>query len=121
MDDTTEPVIDATTPDPLAIALAERDRAIERAEHLEREAAARFRDLLLAGAPDVPADLVIGATMSEVEASFDDARALVASLRDSVAGQAPPPPPVSAGAPGRGIAQPRTPFEKIRAGLATLE
>lgn len=44
-------------------------------------AAQRYRELLLAGAPEVPAELVSGATIEEVDASFAAARGVVAEVR----------------------------------------
>lgn len=107
-------------PDPLAAALAERDEARDTVAAVHQSAAGRLRALLLAGDPDVPEELVTGETMDEVEASFAEAQALVARVREAVGASAPAA-AVSAGAPGRVTVQPRTPFEKIRAGLAALD
>jgi len=50
-----------------------------------REAVERYRGALLAGAPEVPAELVAGATLDEVDASFAAAREALARIRTEVA------------------------------------
>lgn len=77
--------------------------------------ASRYRDLVLSAYPDLPAELVSGATVEEVEASVERARAVVQKVKERLA-QQPPAPPVGGGAPVR--AEPDTasmsPIEKIR-------
>ena len=51
-------------------------------------AARRYRELLLAGAPEVPAELVTGATIEEVDVSFAAARGVVAEVRRRIEEQA---------------------------------
>lgn len=85
----------------------------------ERAAVDRLRQALRASEPAVEPSMVTGTTLAEVEASFAAAQAVVARLRDIVsketAGRIPP------GAPGRARSTARTPFEKIREGLATRQ
>jgi chromosome segregation ATPase len=51
-------------------------------------AAAKYRDLLLATAPEVPEELVQGETPEEVEASFAAAREVVVKVRRQLEAQA---------------------------------
>ncbi len=52
------------------------------------DAAKRYRELLLAGSPEVPAELVTGATIEEVDASFAAARGVVQQVRRRIEEQA---------------------------------
>lgn len=52
------------------------------------DAAQRYRELLLAGSPEVPAELVTGATIEEVDASFAAARGVVQEVRRRIEEQA---------------------------------
>lgn len=52
------------------------------------DAAHRYRELLLAGSPDVPAELVSGETIEEVDASFAAARGVVQEVRRRIEEQA---------------------------------
>ncbi len=78
---------------------------------------ARLREAVLAAEPALPPELVHGATLEELEANAEAARAAVRHVRAAVASEAPP---VPAGAPGRVAPQPLSPWEKIRAGMARL-
>lgn len=82
----------------------------------ERAAVERLRQALLATEPALEPSMVVGSTVEEVEASFAAAQAVLTRLREMVtketAGRIPP------GAPGRARSSARTPFEKIREGLA---
>jgi len=51
-------------------------------------AARRYRELLLAGSPEVPAELVAGTTVEEVDASFAAARGVVQEVRRRIEEQA---------------------------------
>jgi uncharacterized coiled-coil protein SlyX len=44
----------------------------------------KYRDLLLASAPDIPSDLVKGDTLEELEASFNAAKQMVERIRSQV-------------------------------------
>ncbi len=83
-----------------------------------REAAARYRQLVLAQAPEVPSELVAGESIEEVEESLERARRTVAQVRDRLEAQARSE-RVPTGAPARG--QPDlsalSPAEKIAQGL----
>lgn len=50
-----------------------------------REAVGRYRAALLAGAPEVPAELVVGETLDAVDASFAAAREAMVRIRAEVA------------------------------------
>jgi hypothetical protein len=52
------------------------------------DAAKHYRELLLAGSPEVPAELVTGATVEEVDASFAAARGVVQQVRRRIEEQA---------------------------------
>lgn len=82
----------------------------------ERAAVERLRSALLASEPALEPEMLGGETLAEVEASFATATALLARIRERAAAESAA--RVPAGAPGRQAAQPRTAFEKIRAGLS---
>lgn len=113
MDETPEPTPGAAEAGELAARLAQQEQDLAAARAVAGAAVARARELLLASDPAVPAELVAGTTIEEVEESFAKARQIVGRVRAEVE--------VGAGAPGRSVAEPATPFEKIRAGLAALE
>lgn len=79
---------------------------------------ARLREVLLATAPSIDPGLVHGETLAEVEASFAAARETVARVREAVRREEAA--AIPAGAPGRAVLAPSSPFEKIRAGLGRL-
>jgi len=83
-----------------------------------REAAARYRQALLSASPEVPADMVAGESVEEVEASLAAARQTVAQIRQHLESQAQSG-RVPAGAPPRQTPDlsALTPEEKIRMGL----
>lgn len=76
----------------------------------------RYRTAVLTGSPEVPPDLVTGATIDEVDASLARARTIVDHIARSLAGSTTP---IPNGAPPRrppDLAS-LTPLEKIRLGL----
>jgi len=83
-----------------------------------REAVSRYREAALAREPDVPADLVAGETVAELEASLAQARQTVAQVRQHLEQQAQAL-RVPAGAPAREgpDVSDLSPAEKIRLGL----
>ena len=83
-----------------------------------RESAARYREALLSASPEVPADMVSGESVEEVEASLAAARQTVAQVRQHLESQAQAG-RVPAGAPPRSGAElsALTAEEKIRRGL----
>ena len=85
----------------------------------ERNAASRYRDLALEREPDLPADLVAGETIAEVDAALEQARQTVARVRQHLDDQARAA-RVPAGAPPRGEpdASGLSSAEKIRLGLS---
>ena len=75
--------------------LAEARSALEESqttrERLEADLAAAIesvRKALLAGAPELPAELVQGGTVAELEASFGRAKAMAERVRQQVASEA---------------------------------
>jgi hypothetical protein len=88
---------------------------LEASRENERAAVERLRSALLVGEPALSPEMLEGGTLAEVEASYRRAMDLLGKLREHVtretAGRVP------AGAPGRTRQTPRTPFDKIRAGL----
>ena len=55
------------------------------AAHAERRAAlARYRETLLAGSPELPAELVTGDTLDQIDAAVQTTRDLVARVREHV-------------------------------------
>ena len=82
-------------------------------------AAERYRELLLASNPEVPADLVQGESIEEVEASLQEARRTVLQVRshlesEAQAGRVPAGSPVRLGPDLSAL----SPQEKIRMGLS---
>ncbi|MEX2080229.1 MAG: hypothetical protein WEC33_01315 [Dehalococcoidia bacterium] len=107
-----EPVIDATTAGVEEAAAPEQDDL--EAEDPARVLLARLREEMLGSDPGVPAEMVSGDTLEELEVSFAAAKAVVGRVRQAVEEQRPP--PIGGGAPGRVVRAPRTAFEKIREG-----
>ena len=69
----------------LAALQGERDAARADAERLSsrlREAALRYRDARLAAAPDIPADLVRGEEMEQIEEELAAAERVVTEMRE---------------------------------------
>jgi len=85
-------------------------------------AAGRYRALILAGAPEVPEELVKGETPDEVEASFAAAREMVEKVRRQLEAKAQAE-RVPAGAPARTPPDlgALSPSEKIAYALATRQ
>ena len=83
-----------------------------------RAAANRYRELLMASEPELPAELVYGETVSEVDEAAVRARQTVAQVRQHLETQAQAL-RVPAGAPARSApdTSAMTPAEKIRLGL----
>lgn len=98
--------------------LAESGRELESLRAALAHAAARYRETALAAAPEIPADLVSGETLEEVDASLEAARRTVARVRDHLESRAQAE-RVPAGAPERQGAELTrlSPADKIRLGL----
>lgn len=92
--------------------------AAAAAEERAGAAAARYRELLLAREPDLPEDLVSGATVEEIDAAADRARQTVSLVRQRFEAQAQAT-RVPAGAPARTARDTSglSAAEKIRLGL----
>ena len=67
--------------------LEQRDAEVEALRHQLTSATARYREALLASMPEVPAELVSGATPEEVEASLAQARGMVERIRSHIEAQ----------------------------------
>ncbi len=89
---------------------------LEASRSAERIAVERLRQALLASEPAIEPSMVSGSSLAEIEASFAAAQAMLNKLREVVAKETAG--KVPAGAPGRTRFIARTPFEKIREGLA---
>ncbi|MBI2867840.1 MAG: hypothetical protein HYX97_05850 [Chloroflexi bacterium] len=98
--------------------LAERDQTVTALREQLARAVASYRAAALAVAPDLPADVVRGDTIEEVEASLGVAREVVAQVRRQVQAQALGE-RVPGGAPARGASPIThlTPAQKIAQGL----
>ena len=68
-------------------ALAQRDTEVDALRHQLTSATARYREALLTAAPEIPAELVTGATPEEVEASLAQARGMVERIRSNLEAQ----------------------------------
>jgi hypothetical protein len=89
---------------------------LQASQDAERATAERLRQVLLNSEPALEPSMVTGSTIAEVEATFAAARAVLTKLREVVASETAGRIPV--GAPGRAKSTSRSPFEKIRGGLA---
>ena len=67
--------------------LAQRDTEVDALRHQLTSATAHYREALLTAAPEVPAELVTGATPEEVEASLAQARGMVERIRSNIEAQ----------------------------------
>lgn len=101
----------------LAAALAEAQREVARQRSLTRQAVSRYREALLASEPELPADLVRGESIEEVDLSAESARRAVSRIRERIASERPRGFPV--GAPAREPArrEQMSAQQKIVAGL----
>jgi myosin protein heavy chain len=92
--------------------------AISRAEAQSQEALNRYREAALQREPQLPADLVTGETVADVDAAIERARQTVAQVRQHLEQQAQAL-RVPAGAPARGSPDTSdlSAGEKIRLGL----
>jgi uncharacterized protein involved in exopolysaccharide biosynthesis len=97
-------------------------REVEAAHAARRNAVARYREVVLAHAPELPAELVTGDTLEDIDRAVQAARGIVARVRDQITA-AEFARPVPAGSPIR--RGPDTAAmsagEKIRYGLASRE
>ena len=86
----------------LRSALEQRDQEIESLRSRLASATARYREALLAAAPEIPEELVVGESPEEVETSLASARQMVEKVRgqieSQIAGER-----VPSGAPVRGV------------------
>ena len=67
--------------------LEERETELQTLRHQLASATARYREVLLAAAPEVPEELVSGATPEEVEVSLAQARQMVERIRSHIEAQ----------------------------------
>jgi hypothetical protein len=101
----------------LARALAEAQREIARQRNLTRQAISRYREALLAAEPELPADLMRGESIEEVDAAAESARRAVTRIRERLVMEHPRPFPVGAPARDAGHRAPMSAQQKIVAGL----
>ena len=109
--------------------LAEARGALEREQALRAQAESDLaaavescRRALLAGAPEVPADLVQGGTVAELEASFASAKAMVERVRRQVESEAAQERVPAGAPPRRGVdASALSSQQKILLGLRRLQ
>jgi chromosome segregation ATPase len=94
---------------------SDADGAAARASN----AVARYRETVVAREPTLPAELIAGASIEDIDASVESARALTAHVRERIAAEAEAA-RVPAGAPARAAPDVTalTPEQKIRLGLA---
>lgn len=106
----------------LRTALEGRETELQAVQRQLASATARYREALLAAAPDVPEEMVTGATPEEVEASLIRARQVVERIRSHIESQMAEQ-RVPTGAPIRSGADLSTlsPQDKIAYGLAQRE
>lgn len=76
---------EASAAEAMEVELEAAHAALDAERSALRDAVDRYRGALLAGAPEVPAELVTGATPDEVDASFAAAREALARIRTEVA------------------------------------
>jgi chromosome segregation ATPase len=95
---------------------------LARSDERASAAAARYRELVVRAEPAVPADLVTGDTVEEIDASLEAARSVVGRVRTHMEEQAQSV-RVPVGAPQRGSPDlgALTPEQKIRYGLGQRE
>jgi chromosome segregation ATPase len=98
--------------------LASTRGSLADAEARSRNSASRYREIVLSHEPDLPADLVSGETVTEIDEALARARQTVAQVRQHIEQQAQVL-RVPTGAPTRGSPDlsSLTPSEKIRLGL----
>jgi hypothetical protein len=99
--------------------IASLQALLEQAETRSQADAARYRALVLAHEPDLPADLVQGESIDALEQALAQARQTVAQVRQHIEQQAQAL-RVPAGAPVRGAVETGglSPAEKIRLGIS---
>jgi hypothetical protein len=99
--------------------LASMRGLLDEAAQRERDAAARYRDLVLRGEPALPPDLISGDTIAAIDASLAAAREIAGRVRSHIEAQTQAA-RVPAGAPQRGgpDLSALSPDEKIKYGLA---
>ena len=71
----------------LRSALEQRDQEIESLRSRLASATARYREALLAAAPEIPEEMVVGESPEEVEASLAGARQMVERVRGQIESQ----------------------------------
>ncbi len=101
--------------EPAALPLGEGAAEVADVSAALAEAVGRYREALRALHPELPAEVLTGATVAELDAALERALAVREQVARALARSA-----VPAGAPVRGEpgVEGLSPFEKIRAGLA---
>lgn len=67
--------------------MADRDKEVSDLRGKLGGAAAKYRQIVLSGSPEVPEELVKGETVEEVEASFANARQMVERVKQGLEGK----------------------------------
>lgn len=88
------------------VRITELEARLAASEALATAAVARYREALLTAAPELPAELVAGSTVEEIDAAIERARRIVEAIRErlpqpSSPGPTAPGPAIPAGAPVR--------------------
>ncbi|ADJ25508.1 conserved hypothetical protein [Dehalogenimonas lykanthroporepellens BL-DC-9] len=104
------------TPDieAVSLTLAERDAAIDRLTTERDQALEAYRAAAVALNPELPAELITGSNIAEVDSAVTRARALVDRVK---AGLKPATPPSPVAVPRAAATGPLSPADKIRRGL----
>ena len=112
--------------------IADLEGRLRTAEEATASVVGRYREARLASAPEIPAELVAGNTVEEIDAALTRAQSIVDGIRQrlaptggaaaAVGSTAPPAPAVPAGSPPRSTSTAGgwgmlTPAQRIRNGL----
>ena len=84
----------------LNILITERDAEIKGLKQQTKIAVSRYRDALIAGAPDLPEELVQGNSIEELDRSLESAKKIVEKVASRIEARAPEA-RVPSGAPAR--------------------
>lgn len=98
----------------MSLTLAERDAAIERLTGERDQALEAYRSATVSLNPELPAELITGGTVAELDESVARARDLVERVK---AGLKPATPPAPVAVPRSAASEALSPEAKIRRGL----
>jgi len=102
----------------LNLKLTELNGILSQSKESQAQAVAKYKSLIVGSNPTIPAELIQGASIDELNASVENARALVSKIREQVAKEAetarvPPGAPPRTGVEVEAL----SPTEKIKYGL----